>query len=327
MAFSFNISKLVSMNDLFMYGYNSHDCHVMMMIFLAIAVQVIKSVHVKVIITRLCYFFNTVSQKMIGHKELDDLRAYMIETMCMLEMCFSPSFFDMQQYLMIHLVDQIHTSSPLYLYSMFPYERYLADLKSYVRNRAHPKGSIMEGYTTEEVIECCTDYVKDVKRIGLSIPLYEGRRRGRMCQKSFVDRNYNLVRHISVYYNNSRLLHRITRLSELHRDNIGHTEAWIMKEHQRVFITWLMDKEIHTEDMTMKMSSSRPSCCVTSWQTYDINGYIYYTKEKDKKSVAQNSDIHIEAIDPQGLKTTYYGYIQDIWELDYSLRIRIPIFR
>jgi hypothetical protein len=23
----------------------------------------------------------------------------------------------------------------------------------------------------------------------------------------------------------------------------------------------------------------------------------------------------------------YYGYIQDIWELDYGLRIRIPVFR
>jgi hypothetical protein len=31
------------------------------------------------------------------------------------------------------------------------------------------------------------------------------------------------------------------------------------------------------------------------------------TLKKDKKSVAQNSDIRIEAIDPQGLKTTYYG--------------------
>jgi hypothetical protein len=43
----------------------------------------------------LCYFFNTVSQKVIGRKELDDLRAYMIETMCMLEMSFPP-FFDIQ---------------------------------------------------------------------------------------------------------------------------------------------------------------------------------------------------------------------------------------
>jgi hypothetical protein len=29
----------------------------------------------------------------IDHKELDDLKTYMIDTMCMLEMCFPPSFF------------------------------------------------------------------------------------------------------------------------------------------------------------------------------------------------------------------------------------------
>jgi hypothetical protein len=89
-GFSSNISKLVSMSDFSMFGYNSHDCHVMMMVFLTIAIWGIKSVHVKVLITRLCYFFNTVSQKLIDHKELDDLKAYMIETMCMLEMCFPP---------------------------------------------------------------------------------------------------------------------------------------------------------------------------------------------------------------------------------------------
>jgi hypothetical protein len=71
--------------------------------------------HIKVLIICLCYFFNTVSQKVIGHKELDILKAYMIETMCMLEMCFPPSFFDMQEHLIIHLVDQILTLGPLYL--------------------------------------------------------------------------------------------------------------------------------------------------------------------------------------------------------------------
>jgi hypothetical protein len=99
----------------------------------------------------------------IGHKELDDLRAYMIETMCMFEMHFPPSFFDMQQHLMIHLVDQILTLGSLYLHSMFLYEWYLAVLKSYVQNCAHPEGSIMEGYTIEEVAECCADYVKSGK--------------------------------------------------------------------------------------------------------------------------------------------------------------------
>jgi hypothetical protein len=165
------------------------------LIVLIIAIWAIKLVHVKVIITRLCYFFNTISQKVIGRKELNDLRAYMIETICMLEMCVPPSFFDMQQHLMIHLVDQIHTLGPLYLYSMFLYERYLTVLKSYMQNRAHSKGSIIKGYTTEEVVECCVDYVKDGKRIGIPIPLHNGklRGRGRMCYKSFVDRDYNSV--------------------------------------------------------------------------------------------------------------------------------------
>jgi hypothetical protein len=86
------ISKLVSMNDLSMFSYNFHDCHVMMMVFFAIAIRAIKLVHMKVLITRLCYFLNIVSQKVIGHKELDDLRAYMIESMCMLEICFPPFF-------------------------------------------------------------------------------------------------------------------------------------------------------------------------------------------------------------------------------------------
>jgi hypothetical protein len=137
-------------------------------------------------------------------------------------------------------MDQILTLGPLYLHSMFPYERYLAVLKSYMQNRAHPEGSIMEGYTTKEVVECCADYVKDEKRIGLPIPLQEGRLRGRgrMGQKSFVDGDYNSVSetHFSVLQQLKIVAtYNEEHLSELCRDNIGRTEAWIMKEHRRVF--------------------------------------------------------------------------------------------
>jgi hypothetical protein len=140
-----------------------------------------------------------------------------------LEMSFSP-FFYMQQHLMIHLVDQIHILGPLYLHSMFLYERYLAVLKSYVQNCAHPEGSLMEGYTTEEVVDYCADYVKDGKRIGLSIQLHEGRlrRRERMGQKSYVDRDYNSVSeaHFSVLQQlEIAALYIEEHLSELHRDN------------------------------------------------------------------------------------------------------------
>jgi hypothetical protein len=131
---------------------------------------------------------------------------------------------------MIHLVDQIHILDPLYLHSMFRYERYLTVLKSYAWNRAHQEGSIMEGYTTKEVVECCTDYIKDENRIGLSIPLHEGRLRGRgrMGQKRFIDGDYNSVSeaHFSVLQQLKIVAPYIEEhLSELCKDNIGRTEA------------------------------------------------------------------------------------------------------
>jgi hypothetical protein len=91
-SFSSNIIKLVSVKDLSMSDYNSHDFHMMMMVFLVIAIRDIKPMCIKVLIAHLYYFFNTISQKLIGHKELDDLKPYMIETMRMFEMCFPPFF-------------------------------------------------------------------------------------------------------------------------------------------------------------------------------------------------------------------------------------------
>jgi hypothetical protein len=178
----------------------------------------------------LVLLFNTISYKVIGHKELDDLKACMIKTMCMPEMCFPPSFFDMQEHLMIHLVHHILTLDPLYLHSMFSYERFLAVLKDYVKNCAHSEGSIMEGYTIEEVVVCCADYVKDERRIGLLIQLHEGRLRGRgrIGQKTFVDRDYNLVGelHFSVLQQLEITKTYIDKhLSELRRDNTGCTDV------------------------------------------------------------------------------------------------------
>jgi hypothetical protein len=49
--------------------------------------------------------------------------------------------------------------------------------------------------------------------------------------------------------------------------------------------------------------------------------YTYYTKEKYRRIVTQNSGIRIKSFDSLGMKTTYYGYIHDIWELDYSAKL------
>ncbi|EAO74634.1 Putative transposable element, partial [Streptococcus agalactiae COH1] len=195
-GFSSNIKRLVSMKDLSLLSYNSHDCHVMLTVFLAIAIRAVEPVHIKLVITKLCYFFNSISQKVIDPEELGPLRAFAIQTVCELEMCFPPSFFDMMQHLIVHIVPQIIALGSLYLHQMWPFERYMSILKDYVRNRAHPEGSMIEGYTTEEVVECCIDYLKDGKAIGLPVPQHEGRlsRKGTKGKKRIHDNDYKKVK-------------------------------------------------------------------------------------------------------------------------------------
>jgi hypothetical protein len=56
-----------------------------------------------------------------------------------------------------------------------------------------------------------------------------------------------------------------------------------------------------------------PSSQVTLWQWYDINGYLFYTTTKDKKTMSRNSGLRIEALDERTCQsTTYYGVIDDI---------------
>jgi hypothetical protein len=64
------------MKDLSLCGCNCHDCHVLLTVFLPIAIRAIKPVYVKMVITWLSYFFNKISQKVIDEDELQDLQEF-----------------------------------------------------------------------------------------------------------------------------------------------------------------------------------------------------------------------------------------------------------
>jgi hypothetical protein len=105
--FSSNIKRLVSMKDLTLTSFNTHDCHVMLTVFLPIMIRAIGPEYMKMVITCMSYFFNCITQKVIDKVELPGLKQFITETLCQLEMCFPPSFFDIMPHLMMHMVDQI----------------------------------------------------------------------------------------------------------------------------------------------------------------------------------------------------------------------------
>jgi len=59
-----------------------------------------------------------------------------------MEMLFPPSFFTIMVHLVVHLVEDAKLGGPVQYRWMYPIEKYLGKLKSYVRNKAQAKGSI-----------------------------------------------------------------------------------------------------------------------------------------------------------------------------------------
>jgi len=121
----------------------------------------------------------------------------------------------------------------MFLYNMFPFERFMGVLKKYVHNRAWPKGSIAKGYRTEEVIEFCVDIILDLDPIGVPESRHEGRLSGKetLGKKAYIGKedDYFHKAHYTVLQNSSLVDPYIEVYKDIVRSKFqGKTEAWIM---------------------------------------------------------------------------------------------------
>ncbi|KAK1695398.1 hypothetical protein QYE76_012095 [Lolium multiflorum] len=115
----------------------------------------------------------------------------------------------------------------------------------------------------------------------------------------------------------------------LRSDNPGKPESWIRKAHMETFGSWLR-KHLMSDNVVVDqlyMLAKTPSSTITTFQGYEINGNTFYTIAQDKKSTNQNSGVRFDAATENGQKVTYYGYIEEIWELDYGPSFKVPLFR
>jgi hypothetical protein len=74
-------------------------------------------------------------------------------------------------------------------------------------------------------------------------------------------------------------------------------------------MAWIKEQQDipHGESAEVRLASS-PSTQITTWQGYDINGYRFQMKEKEKNSVTKNSGVRYEGIDEStGETRTYFG--------------------
>ncbi|XP_015611179.1 uncharacterized protein [Oryza sativa Japonica Group] len=203
-----------------------------------------------------------------------------------------PTYFNMTEHLIVHIVPQIIEIGPLYLHQMWAYERYMSVLKGYA-----PGTGIIgkKRFYDEDYRAVAEAHSSVLQQLAIVEPYIE------------------------------------EHMNEIRANNPRRTATWISKEQKRKFPEWLKEKELtfgeSLEEKTLHRLANGPSSLVTSWQGYDIGGYRFYTICKDKKSAAQNSGVRMEAFDASSEKKSYYGITQDIWELAYVLNIQIPVLQ
>ncbi|CAN1159515.1 hypothetical protein LINPERHAP2_LOCUS22757 [Linum perenne] len=161
-GFSSNISQCVNVNEKKISGLKSHDCHVLLQHLIPLAIRGLLRKDICEPLFELSIYFKTLCSKSLNVEDLDQMKKQIPITLCKLEKIFPPAFFDVMVHLPIHLADEAMLGGPVQYRWMYPIERYLYELKSFIRNRTHPEGSIAEGYIAVECMTLCSRYLNDI---------------------------------------------------------------------------------------------------------------------------------------------------------------------
>ena len=332
-GYSSNIQGIINVKEKKIQNLKSHDCHVLMTQLLPVILRGVLPKNVRLAVVKLCAFMNEISQKAINPNNLIKLQKDIVECLVSFEMVFPPSFFNIMTHLLVHIVTEITILGPVFLHNMFPFERFMAVLKKYVRKRSRPEGCIAKGYGTEEVIEFCVDYLPDLNPIGLPVSHHEGRLKGKgtlgkKCNVNIPCSEFSQA-NFTVLQNSSKVAPYIDEhMNIIRSENPQKNFAWITRQHIKTFDGWFRRKLLgnNTVDQELQWLARGPSITVQQYQGYEINGYTLYTRAQNKKNTNQNSGVRMCIVNSNGEKNNYYGVIEEIWELEYG-PIVVPLFR
>jgi hypothetical protein len=92
------------MEECRLYGMKSHDCHVFMQTLIPLAYHDLLPKRDMDALMKISHFFRDICSTKLNVDHIERLETNIIETICKLEMIFSPSFFDSIEHLPINLL-------------------------------------------------------------------------------------------------------------------------------------------------------------------------------------------------------------------------------
>ncbi|CAN1153447.1 hypothetical protein LINPERHAP2_LOCUS19416 [Linum perenne] len=332
-GFSSNISQCVNVNERKISGMKSHDCHVLLQHVIPLAIRGLLPKEVCEPIIELSIYFRSLCSKSLHLDQLEQLKKQIPLTLCKLEKIFPPAFFDVMVHLPIHLADEAMLGGPVQYRWMYPIERYLYQLKSFVRNRTHPEGSIAEGYIAFECMTLCSRYLSDIStRFNKPDRNFDGGDMTEFLSFSQVGRTLGVgalrifsmkeveQAHIYVMKNSEEVQPYIEEFSNSFSDG---SIPILQKDWNSTFIKWFktkvgnMSKYNNSEEMNDLLSLAwGPSTSTLCYKGCVINGFRFHTQDHEKGLRTQNSGVVVignNGVDVDSID--YYGVLREIIEL------------
>lgn len=124
-GYSGNWKHNVNLVDFQLKNLKSHDYHIIMQQLLPMLLMHGFKEHkpLREAIRQLSLFFNVLCSKVICRQELENAGKRVVESLCVFEKYFPPSFFVSMMHLVLHLAEEAKICGPVRYRWMYPFER------------------------------------------------------------------------------------------------------------------------------------------------------------------------------------------------------------
>ncbi|KAI3936534.1 hypothetical protein MKW92_045634, partial [Papaver armeniacum] len=221
---------------------------------------------------------------------------------------------------------------------------YLYTLKKYVRNKAHPEGSIAEGYLADECVTFLARYLKEVEsRTNRPVRYLDDTPIGNAARFALSTEQKKLL-HDYILFNDNDVdtyveQHKAT-LSLLH-PKMNNRQRQL--KHKKEFADWFREHIMLLSRAQVPFAegldvlAEGPFTTARRFRGYTTRGYNFKTFNKECGAKTQNSGVAVESTTPffrnaadqnpnNDTELTYYGRLKDIIELTYRLGRKFVLF-
>ncbi|XP_039134115.1 uncharacterized protein LOC120271498 isoform X3 [Dioscorea cayenensis subsp. rotundata] len=229
-----------------------------------------------------------------------------VRTLCNLERIFPPSFFDVMIHLVVHLASEAKLAGPVQYRWMYPIERYLLTLKSYVRNRSRPEGSIAEGYIAEECITFCSRYFEGINIRFCKLPRNDnfgdpvnGHSIGKSTTFTLDLIEWKQAHRYMLFNSESLDCYIREHKAEINRQNRRISAYELDKTHYQKFDEWVFHKIQNVQNASLPIEvaylAKGPDVVARSYNAYTVNGFRFHVKSRARNRKTQNSGVVVVA--------------------------------